>query len=79
MVGPSPIGPFLSTPLGSGTLTSNDLPGPSEIHQGLGPCGPGCSYATVSMYMQMLLKQLKMTVMYDLLDLGGKGVTTLLF
>ena len=27
----------LATPLGSGTLTSNDLPGPSEIHQGLGP------------------------------------------
>ena len=27
-------------------LTSNDLPGASEIHQGLGPYGPGCSYTT---------------------------------
>ena len=40
------LGPFLAMPLGSGTLTSNDLQGPSEIHQGLGPYGPGCSYAT---------------------------------
>ena len=29
-------------------LTSTDLPGHSEIHQGLGPYGPGCSYATGS-------------------------------
>ena len=40
------LGPFLATPLGSGKLTSNDLPGPSEIHQGLAPYGPGCSYTT---------------------------------
>ena len=32
---------------GSGKLTSHDLPGHSEIHRGLGPYGPGCSYATV--------------------------------
>ena len=36
-------GPFVAT----GKLTSHDLPGHSEIHQGLGPYGPGCSYATV--------------------------------
>ena len=41
------LGPFLATPPGSSKFTSNDLPGPSEIHQGLGPYGPGCSYATV--------------------------------
>ena len=40
------LGPILATPLGSDKLTSNDLPRPSEIHQGLGPYGPGCSYAT---------------------------------
>ena len=39
-------GPFLAMPLGSGKLTSHDLPGHSEIHQGLGPYGPECSYAT---------------------------------
>ena len=33
---------------GSGKLTSHDLPGHSEIHQGLGPYGPGCSYATAA-------------------------------
>ena len=33
---------FLATPLGSGKLTSHDLPGHSEIHQGLGPYWPGC-------------------------------------
>ena len=43
----SGLSPFLATPLGSGTSNSNDLPGPSETHQGLGPYGPGCSYATV--------------------------------
>ena len=31
---------------GSGKLTSHDLPGHSEIHQGLGPYGPWCSYTT---------------------------------
>ena len=31
---------------GSGKLTSHDLPGLSEIHQSLGPYGPGCSYVT---------------------------------
>ena len=32
---------------GSGKLTtSHHLPGHSEIHRGLGPYGPGCSYAT---------------------------------
>ena len=41
------LGPFLATPLDSGKLTSHDLPGHSEIHQGLGPYGPRCSYATV--------------------------------
>ena len=46
MSGRALLGPFLAMPLGSGTLTSNDLPEPSEIHQGLGPYGPGCSYAT---------------------------------
>ena len=25
------LGPFLATPLGSGTLTSNDLPGPRPV------------------------------------------------
>ena len=35
---------------GSGKLTSHDLPGHSEIHQGLGPYGPGCSYATEDCY-----------------------------
>ena len=30
----------------AGNLTSHDLPGHSEVHQGLGPYGPGCSYAT---------------------------------
>ena len=36
------LGAFLAMALCPG----NDLPGPSEIHQGLGPYGPGCSYAT---------------------------------
>ena len=44
--GLSLLGPFLAMPLGSSKLTSNDLPGPSEIHQGLSPYGPRCSYAT---------------------------------
>ena len=43
MVGPSRTRPI---PGYAGKLTSNDLPRPSEIHQGLGPYGPGCSYAT---------------------------------
>ena len=42
------LGPFLATPLGSGKWTSNDLPGPSEIHQGLGSYGPRCSYTPLS-------------------------------
>ena len=42
------LGPFLATPLRSGKLTSHDLREHSEIHQGLGPYGPGCSYTTAS-------------------------------
>ena len=34
-------GPFLATPLGSGKLTSHDLPGHSEIHQAWARMGPG--------------------------------------
>ena len=30
----------------SGKLTSHNSPGHSEIYRGLGPYGPGCSYAT---------------------------------
>ena len=44
------LGPFQAMPLGSDKLTSSDLPEPSELHKGLGPYGPGCSYATAVFY-----------------------------
>ena len=47
-------------PLGFGKYTSDDLPGPSEIHQDLGLYGPGCSYATG------LTFELKLCVPHDL-------------
>ena len=46
------LGPFLAMPLGAGKLTSHDLLGYSEIHQGFGPYGPRYSYATDYNYMK---------------------------
>ena len=54
------LGPFLTTPLCSGKLTSHDLPGQSEIYQGLGPYGPGCSYATAGASSKQKWNRLKM-------------------
>ena len=40
MVGPVPARPIPGYATGF-KLTSDDLPGPSEVHQGLGPYGTG--------------------------------------